>query len=525
MALRSEGDWTAAVAAALSGSDEAVPDATEPDAMETARRFASRAPAGYPEQTRPQQAARDLAELEALGPGADDPEREGRTPRPSPGPGRFGGHHRWAVTPGSEDVPGSLRLRRYGTRGAELTGLLPVFESFGLIVIEAVPYRFRPGAHGEPAAQIDDFGLRLSGPAGAVPFDAARDGGRLVAALEAVARGGDIDSLNRLVTIVGLDWRQVLVLRAYRRYRRQAGAEQNDTQLDNPLAEFPHIARGLLGYFEARFDPRRPARESAAAESRDFVWSALSEVPSLEQDRVLRGYLRLIDATTRTSFFAPGLDDGAPTLTLKFDSSEVPDLVTPRPRIETFVHGAEVEGIHLRWGPVARGGVRWSDRPADLRTEVLGLAQAQVKKNAVIVPTGAKGGFVCRGASRTANLDATRAYEAFVARAAGRDRQCRQRHGRHPSRPRRARRRRPVPRRRRGPWHCEILRPGERHQRRVRILVGRCVRVGWLARLRPQSHGHHRPGGLGGGAAALPAAGDRRGVRTGPRDRGRRPVR
>jgi glutamate dehydrogenase len=394
------GDWVHAVARTLGG----------PDALERAGAFAARAPAGYADQTPPAEAARDLEELERLA-GTVVPES------PPPSWHRFGGRHRLAVRPATEGSDGSLHLRRYGTGGVELTGLLPVIESFGLVVIQAVPFRFAAGG-GQPATQVDDFALRLAGVTapGSRTFDHEVDGRRLVEALEAIAYGmSDVDSLNRLVAVAGLGWRQVVVLRAYRRYRRQAGTELTDAQLENPLVEFPEVCRDLLGYFEARFDPDLADRQAVAEKSRARVLEALVAVPLLEQDQALRGYLTLIEATLRTNYFARGADgQPAPTLTLKLDGVVVPDLTAPRLRIETFVHGATVEGIHLRAGPVARGGIRWSTRPEDLRTEVLGLARAQIKKNAVIVPTGAKGGFVCRRPGVVGPVEVRESYLTFV---------------------------------------------------------------------------------------------------------------
>ncbi|MGI8493150.1 MAG: NAD-glutamate dehydrogenase domain-containing protein, partial [Acidimicrobiales bacterium] len=255
-----------------------------------------------------------------------------------------------------------------------------------------------------------------------------RDGPRLVSAIVAALDGAtDVDGLNCLVTAAGMNWRQVMVMRAYRRYRRQAGAAWTDAQLDEPLVLNPEASRSLLAYFEGRFDPNIAPAAGSADRLRDGVLDALAGVASLGHDEVLRGYLRLIDATLRTSYFIPDPAGGRPTLTLKLDSRLVPDAGAPRLRFDTFVHGPAVEGIHLRAGLVARGGIRWSDRPDDFRTEILDLAQAQVKKNAIIVPTGAKGGFVCRrpmvarggGQPREAEVwpaprDVAAAYTEFV---------------------------------------------------------------------------------------------------------------
>jgi glutamate dehydrogenase len=399
-----------------------------PDAAAEAASFAARVPASYREGTSPGEAAVDIGELSALA--------EAPVPATASSPAgvAFGGHHRLAVRPALGDDDSTFRIRRYGEHGMELSQFLPVLESFGLVVVESVPYRVAPGAGGEPGVHIDDVGVRVESPHGpeAVRFVPEVHGPRLVAALDAVARGEtEVDSLNRLVTVAGLDWRQVTVLRAYLRYWLQGETRFSAAELADPLVTFPDVARALIGYFQARFDPdcdRAPGRSSPphgpnASEQieRARCMSELDLVPQLHQDQVLRGYLQLIDATMRTNYFqVDAAGRHAAVLTFKFDSSRVPDLPAPRPRVEAFVHGPEVEGVHLRAGLIARGGLRWSERPADFRTEVLDLAFAQVKKNAIIVPTGAKGGFVTR--KRTSLGDVTApspdevraAYEAFV---------------------------------------------------------------------------------------------------------------
>ncbi|HUJ65737.1 MAG TPA: NAD-glutamate dehydrogenase domain-containing protein [Acidimicrobiales bacterium] len=385
-----ESDWVTELAAQLPG----------PDAATTAADFGRRAPASYRDLTSPEEAASDLAELSALFSGESS--EEGR-----PAGAAFGGRHRLVVRPARDDDY-TFRIRRFGEGGIELTTFLPVLESFGLVVVESVPHLIGPGADGQPAVHIDDIGVRTEAPHGreALRFVPAVHGPRLVDALEALARSAaDVDSLNRLVIMAGFDWRQVMVLRAYLRYWLQCGTDLTWADLSDPLVEFPDIARALIGYFQARFDPHGegadPQRARADLE-RARCTAGLDLVLRLDQDRVLRGYLALIDATLRTNYFRrDGFGQPRPDVVIKLDSAAVPELPAPRPKVETFVHGPSVEGIHLRAGLIARGGIRSSDRPDDFRTEVLDLAFAQVKKNAIIVPTGAKGGFVCR-ASRVA---------------------------------------------------------------------------------------------------------------------------
>ena len=324
-----------------------------------------------------------------------------------------------SIHPDPDPGAGMFRLHVYGRRGVELGSFLPVLESFGLTVVEAVPHHLAAAGDGSPL-HLDDFGLRARGR---WPFDPGADGPRLVAAVQAAWSGAtEVDDLNRLVVRGRFDWSDVVVLRAYRRYRRQVGAPWSDRQLIEPLVEFPEVASALIEYFAARFDPSRAAVPTAAGEARVAVEKALASVERLEQDQILRAYLALIDATVRTSHYARGPGgERLPTLTVKIDSTRAPELPPPRPFVEAFVYSPPMEGLHLRGGPIARGGIRWSDRQDDLRTEVLGLVRAQVLKNAGIVPTGAKGGFVCR---RLAGPDSVGAERDEVIDAAAEVRAC-----------------------------------------------------------------------------------------------------
>ena len=385
--------------------------------------FMARLPAGYRDLTSPSEALEDASEIDHLQhPAADEAGEPAPPARPVEHP-LMGTAHRLVVRPSADPVC-TFRLRRFGENGIELTTTLPLLESFGLVVVESVPMRLARGAGGEPEVHVDDMGLRAESPHGpeALRFVPEVHGARLVEAIEASARGdADVDSLNRLVTAAGLAWRQVMVLRAYLRYWRQGSVTLAWEEMTDPLVAYPDVARALVGYFEARFDPRRAAvpeggpagGEDRGAPARALVTAQLDLVTSLGDDRVLRAVLAMVDATLRTNFFIGGGTLERP-LVLKLDSRRVPDLPAPRPQVEAFVHGPTVEGVHLRAGLIARGGLRWSERPADFRTEVLDLAFAQVKKNAIIVPTGAKGGFVCRTRGRPSPEVVRAVYETFV---------------------------------------------------------------------------------------------------------------
>jgi glutamate dehydrogenase len=299
--------------------------------------------------------------------------------------------------PGSTGEP-LTRLGLYKRDGkVELSSVLPVLEALGLRVVEEVPVRLLGG---DGQMFIHDFGVL--GPDGKV-LDLDACGERIARTVEAVLRGdAQSDWLNRLIVTSSLDHAQVGILRAYRTYWQRVSASFTASYMNDTLAAHPEIASKIVQLFELRFDPDAPttARQGPADSSEEGAEEALraeiirdlEAVGSLDEDRILRGFLALIGATVRTNFYRPNRE----CLSLKLRSSDVPDMPKPYPLFEIFVYTAEVEAIHLRGGAVARGGIRWSDRREDYRTEVLGLMKAQMTKNAVIVPTGSKGGFVLR---------------------------------------------------------------------------------------------------------------------------------
>ncbi len=294
-----------------------------------------------------------------------------------------------------EAPPGRLRFKLY--RAGELSPLsqsLPMLEHMGVQVLEERPYEVRR-ADGEQL-WLDDFGMCVPG---AVELDIERLRDRFQEAFLRTWRGdNDNDDFNRLVLLAGLDWRSVGVVRAYARYMKQAGFTFSQSYIQRTLAGQPAIVGLLVALFNARFDPALAGdRDAEQAKLVTAIEAALEGVSNLDEDRTLRQYLAMILATLRTNCFQHTSDGGfKPVMSFKLDPSKVPGLPEPRPMFEIFVCSPRVEGVHLRGGFVARGGLRWSDRMEDYRTEVLGLAKAQQVKNVVIVPVGSKGGFVLK---------------------------------------------------------------------------------------------------------------------------------
>ncbi|WP_305091945.1 NAD-glutamate dehydrogenase [Prescottella sp. R16] len=349
-----------------------------------AAQYAAAFPEGYKEDFEPDHALSDIRKLAALQVDSIDLSLYHD-------PGGISGRWRFALY--------------FAGEGISLSHVLPVLHSLGVEVLDERPYRIvRPdGMH----CWIYDFGLSVPSRVLRDAVVDLRSGGpdarlrdRFTAAFTAAWYGRcEADRFNELVLRAGLGWQQVTVLRAYVKYLRQAGFAYSQVHIETVLLGHPEIARQLVELFEALFDP--DAGDGAARPDPRGLEQALStaigEVVSLDVDRILRALFGLVRATLRTNRFV--LDrHGHPRgfLSLKFDPGRIPELPKPRPRFEVFVYSPEVEGVHLRFGSVARGGLRWSDRREDFRTEILGLAKAQAVKNAVIVPVGAKGGFVVK---------------------------------------------------------------------------------------------------------------------------------
>jgi glutamate dehydrogenase len=285
---------------------------------------------------------------------------------------------------------GLTRVGLYRVGGkVELGQAMPILEHLGLRVIEERPTRLI-GAHDNGTETwLQDFGVL--GPTD-LPLDLEECGERVAQCIAAAWRGeAESDSLDRLVITAGLDWQRVAILRAYRSYRQRIGSRFTEGYQNDVIAANPHVTAKLMALFELRFDPSRARDEAAEERLREDILVDLEAVPSLDHDRILRNQLGLVEATVRTNAYR----SGRRSIAFKLRSAEVPAIPQPPPLFEIYVWAPEVEGIHLRGGRIARGGIRWSDR-MDYRTEVFGLMRAQMTKNAVIVPDGAKGGFYLR---------------------------------------------------------------------------------------------------------------------------------
>ncbi|MGC3002340.1 NAD-glutamate dehydrogenase [Streptomyces sp. G35A] len=350
----------------------------EERAAELLRRYADAFPEGYKADHSPRSAVADLVRLEQL-----SEER---------------GFELSLYEPvGAAPEERRFKIYRKG-EAVSLSAVLPVLQRLGVEVVDERPYELR--CADRSVAWIYDFGLRMpKAPTGGLDYlgDDARE--RFQDAFAATWTGkAENDGFNALVLGAGLSWRQAMVLRAYAKYLRQAGSTFSQDYMEDTLRTNVHTTRLLVSLFEARMSPDR---QRAGYELVDALLeeldAALDQVASLDEDRILRSFLTVIKATLRTNFFQEA-SGGTPHdyVSMKFDPQAIPDLPAPRPAFEIWVYSPRVEGVHLRFGKVARGGLRWSDRREDFRTEILGLVKAQMVKNTVIVPVGAKGGFVAK---------------------------------------------------------------------------------------------------------------------------------
>ena len=374
----------------------------EEEAGRLNRRYAEAFSAAYREAFTPQDSLNDIAVIERLD---DEMPTAVNLYRKR---GEHGGRASLKVFAHGQPIPLSRRV--------------PMLENLGFTVDNERTYKVEPRGGRERRAFLHDMSLERA-RGGSIDIKAidTRVEETLMAVLGGVAES---DRFNALVAEAGLTWRQAMLLRAYGRYLLQTGAPYQLDYLADVLAKYPAITDKLVGLFDARFNPARggtaAARVAAGEAITGEIIGMLDQVSILDEERIIRRILNLITATVRSNFYQKSADGGErPALALKFLPRQIEGLPLPRPAFEIFVHSARVDGVHMRFGPVARGGLRWSDRPADFRTEILGLVKAQHVKNSVIVPVGAKGGFVPKRLPPASDRDAwlkegTEAYKVFI---------------------------------------------------------------------------------------------------------------
>ena len=396
-----------------------------------------------------------------------------------------------------------------------LSERVPVLENMGFRVVDERTYHI--AAKGGDGREVWFHDMLLErGDGGAIDLTEAK--AKLETAFLMVMRGAaENDGYNALTLAGGVMWRDVALIRALSRYLRQVRVPYSQDYMWATLVKHAGIAAEVVALFHARFDPGSDAAKGRADKQKEIaarIEEALQNVESLDEDRILRHFVNAVQSAIRTNYFQPGQDgQPKPLIAIKFESRKITDLPLPRPLYEIFVYSPRLEAVHLRFGKVARGGIRWSDRPQDFRTEVLGLVKAQQVKNAVIVPVGAKGGFVPKLMPKGAARDVMHGRRRRHLPAVHVD------HARHHRQYRRRRQdhsaaRRGAPRRRRSlsgggrrQGHRHLLRHRQRDFSRARLLAGRRLRLRRLRRLRPQGDGHHGARRLGGGEAAFPRDG------------------
>jgi glutamate dehydrogenase len=385
------------------------------EALRADRRFADRAgevlaryveafPPGYRDLYDAAGTLDDIAVMEALAPDAPVHVRAYRDP---------------------SDPPALFRFKLYRAANAvALADVLPILDNMGLKALaeEGFPLRHGTADGGEITIWVHEFVL-TDGSGAAIAFEDVR--AAFETAFIAVWVGQtESDPFNRLVIDLGVSWREAALIRALARYRQQTGLDPTPAVQAQALCDNPAVTRLVLDLFHAKFDPDlrgdAKSRKTHADQVQARIVESLVAVASLDADRVLRRIAALVGALTRTNYYQIGADGGPkPYISFKIDSRALDDLPAPKPFREIFVWATHVEGVHLRFGPVARGGLRWSDRRDDFRTEVLGLVKAQQVKNAVIVPVGSKGGFYPKqlprgGTAEAVRLEAVRAYRTFL---------------------------------------------------------------------------------------------------------------
>ncbi len=363
-------------------------------AIVLARRYRDAFPVGYQETSTAAEGAEDIEHMEALDGGNDL------------------SIHTYRLAADSSDT---LRLKLYHLADPiPLSKVIPVLENLALFVKTERPHRITRSDGS--VVWMHDFGMahtekkRVSLQAVRTKFQEAF--------IRTWAGHAENDGFNQLILGARLNWREALVLRAYCRYLLQLRVPFSQAYMEKTLASNTDIAMLLIDYFNARFDPALRDRSNLLETYGQDITNKIHDVSSLDEDRILRLYLSALQATLRTNYFQTGIEDEPKNyLTLKLNPEQIEAAPEPRPKFEIFVYSTHMEGVHLRGGKVARGGIRWSDRREDFRTEILGLMKAQMVKNAVIVPVGAKGGFVLRDSTPSGDRlkeEVERCYRTFI---------------------------------------------------------------------------------------------------------------
>ena len=352
---------------------------------ELGRKYVNSFPRAYKEEMLPSDALVDIGKLEALN---DDNKLEMLFYRPQ------------------EESKDSKAVRLnlfHKDHPIHLSDVLPMLENFGLRVIGETPYAVK--CPEGSVSWILNFSMELNGE---VPLDFAEAQQSFQLSFAKVW-GGQLedDGFNRLILGAGLSGRQASIIRAYAKYKRQIGGTFSQSYVESTFTRYPDLAALLVQLFDKKFAPASKATAKAIEKLEEQINAQLENVANLDDDRIIRRFVNMINATLRTNYYQPAADGtDKPYISFKIKPDLIPDIPLPLPMFEIFVYSPRVEGVHLRFGKVARGGLRWSDRREDFRTEVLGLVKAQQVKNTVIVPSGAKGGFVCKKLPETGGRDA-----------------------------------------------------------------------------------------------------------------------
>lgn len=378
-------------------SDAAVDMYGEEQGLKLFHRYGEFLPAAYREDVKPKAAAFDLGKMDGLN---DDRALHMSLYRPQHNPK---GLWRFKIFHAEQPLP--------------ISDVLPMLENMGLKVISERPYEV--DMNDGSIVWIQDFDIIYSTTRDIQPEDVKDIFQETFA--NVWHTNAENDGFNRLVLGANLGWRQVALMRAYCKYLLQTGIPFSQTYMEQTLVSNASIAQRLVNLFETRFDPKLAKdRDTTSEKIAGEIYTALDNVSSLDDDRILRAFMNLIGATLRTNYYQPGANGELKDyISFKFDPQRIPELPLPKPAFEIWVYSPRIEGVHLRGGKVARGGLRWSDRREDFRTEILGLMKAQQVKNTLIVPVGSKGGFVVKrppaGGDREAFMkEGVECYRTFL---------------------------------------------------------------------------------------------------------------